>query len=975
MGNVDRLSNILIAATSEATSGAATGGYITAAVIVKEAGGALVDWLSRREKIEPFAAEAVKNFDVWADINSIEKVARERAVDEAADLFLKAGVTPREFTQKNLKAETVAQEAIGTIPASDATRHMLICMYEWFRHDPDFQEDFDSAFRDETLERSADQGNTLREVDKNVKHLLALQPEAEVLFKKPRNWLPRNGPSALLNSDYRVVPFWGRTGELEDLRQWCANEAEFGIRLYTGKGGMGKTRLLMELAEQQKTQGWIAEFINKDTGEPTLKQAAQQLLKTGRPVLLVVDYAETQPAMVTSLIQAFEDCTVFRLVLLARSSGDWWDQLRRCGGVAGDILCGPAVEGPFEINPLADSLDKREGIYQEACKAFAETLEKPEPSGTLHKPEHTMYQRVLYIHLAALAAVQGEAPKQTPEDLLKYIVDKERRFLDTRCAAADGCGALADAGILQAAAMATLAGTMNKTQAQAMLARCPLLEDQAKVVREKVLAILHETYPGTDYISGVQPDIVGEHLVATALEEDQSLLDAFFGQEDESPEYQSHTEHGLTVLTRLAQQENKQEEDKNKHLSYVFEKYLHRLYKQGMMVAVRQGDPVGKVMAQALGEKKIPQIAVNIILHSSALSKVFEQSINLIEVHFEAYRLAILHWRQTPDNDFSQQEMHANLLNNYSVYLYDLSMYEEALLYIEEAISKGQKLVAANPDLYSPGLANSYDNHAMLLTKLNRFSEAEPISRDAVDIKKSIISEPEHHIELGYNTSLGNLIVILRERQKYGEALSKSEELLQIERKINLLTGGETKQALAGSLVNHGAILREVGRVQEAYDTIFEGVIFYRELVEKRPDIHLPKLAIALNNMAGVLSNLNRHKEAIDSAQEAIDILIPLAKQRNEVFTPELVRSISTKAAVYYSINEPKNALPLYYEAMRLLFPFFSKRTRAYFILMFPIYQKYLELSEITGSKLDTVLLDSIVEIFKKFDPPDNNGG
>ena len=963
MGNVDRLFNILVAAVTEAASGYVTGGVVTAVVAAKEFTGGVLDWLSKREKIEPFASRAIENFNVWADKLSLDDEvsldgdARETAVREASDLFLKAGITPQQFARVDFDPEKVTEIAIGFESVSDATRHMLFCMYDWLLRDPDFREDFRMVFEQVSLSRSSLHKKAIAEVGSDVKHIMQSLPKYGPLFKEPKKWLPKNGPSALLNSDYRVVPFWGRQKETDDLQQWCAHDAEFGIRLYTGPGGMGKTRLLMEMVEQQRAQGWLAGFIDKDADEQTLKLAAKKFLNPDTPTLLVIDYAETRPALVTTLIQATEKCSVFRLVLLARSKGDWWDQLledRRCDG----ILSNPDVVAHILLTPLAGSPEERSNIFKAACGAFAQTLDKPVPAENLPKPEDDMYQRVLYIHLAAMMAVHGVAPVANANALLTYIVLREHSFLSDKCGA-PGRKKIDRKTIIQAAAMATLAGTMDMQQAKAMLGRCPRLQGKDIDVIEDVAAILHETYPGAGYISGVQPDIVGEHLVATAIENDQSLLDAFFGHEDDSPEYQGCIEHGLTVLTRLAQRDD----TRNKHLSYVFKNYLQLLYKPAMLVAVWQGDPVGKLMAEALKDTEDVQLIQNIIFHTSGLGKETEQSIHLLEFHYEAYKLAITHWRQTPDGDLFQQKLRADLLNNFSIYLHDRGMCKEALTFIEEAITQGQKLVSANPNLYSPGLANYYDTLAILLTKLNRLSEAEKISRNVVNTKEKFITNPKHYLQLGYNTSLGNLIVILRGRQKYDEALSKSEELLHIERQIYHLTDGETKPALAGSLTNHGTILREVGRAQEAYDISFKALRLYRELAETRPDIYLPYLATALNNIAAILSNLNRYKEAIDAVQEAIEIYLPLAKQRNEIFTPKLAQSISTKAAVFYLLEEHKNALPLYHEAIKLLFPFFSHSPEEYNFLIHHICGEYVRICELTSTQLDTDLLNSIIEI------------
>ena len=62
--------------------------------------------------------------------------------------------------------------------------------------------------------------------------------------------------------------------------------------LLTGAGGVGKTRLALGLAEEQRKAGWLCRMV-RIGGEARVVAAARAVSRGG--VLLIVDYAETRP--------------------------------------------------------------------------------------------------------------------------------------------------------------------------------------------------------------------------------------------------------------------------------------------------------------------------------------------------------------------------------------------------------------------------------------------------------------------------------------------------------------------------------------------------------------------------------------------------------------------------------------------------------------------------------------------------------
>src|SRR5215472_11213068 len=63
------------------------------------------------------------------------------------------------------------------------------------------------------------------------------------------------GIARYLRSDEQVVPFRARP-ELDDLLAWCGTGGRVRIRLVTGNGGAGKTRVALRLCTDLSAVGW-----------------------------------------------------------------------------------------------------------------------------------------------------------------------------------------------------------------------------------------------------------------------------------------------------------------------------------------------------------------------------------------------------------------------------------------------------------------------------------------------------------------------------------------------------------------------------------------------------------------------------------------------------------------------------------------------------------------------------------------------
>lgn len=218
--------------------------------------------------------------------------------------------------------------------------------------------------------------------------------------------VPLGSGARLLDPRRAVVDFVGRDDELSALVTWCEDDRAARLRLVTGPGGVGKTRLAIELAQRMNARGWSCERVaDGKEGEVigTLRE-----VRRGR-ALLTVDYAETRTGigqMLTAL--ASDEGTGVKVLLLARAAGDWWDQLGVAEPKVWDLAqAAKGAELALLPSVAADLSDA--DIIAKAVRSFARELSAREKTVEIYGGGSGR-RRILDLHAAALVAVLDAMP-------------------------------------------------------------------------------------------------------------------------------------------------------------------------------------------------------------------------------------------------------------------------------------------------------------------------------------------------------------------------------------------------------------------------------------------------------------------------------------------------------------------------------------------------------------------------------------
>jgi hypothetical protein len=129
------------------------------------------------------------------------------------------------------------------------------------------------------------------------------------------------GVARYLRPEAEVIRFWPRP-ELDELLAWVVSEERVGVRLVTGAGGSGKTRLARQLGEQVTALGRRSWWVSAGQEADAVRVAGEGALST----LLIADYAETRTGSLPALLATAADMEggpCLRVLLLARSTGEW----------------------------------------------------------------------------------------------------------------------------------------------------------------------------------------------------------------------------------------------------------------------------------------------------------------------------------------------------------------------------------------------------------------------------------------------------------------------------------------------------------------------------------------------------------------------------------------------------------------------------------------------------------------------------
>ncbi len=562
------------------------------------------------------------------------------------------------------------------------------------------------------------------------------------ILSKEIDALPANPqPSQLLTARFGVVPFMREAtgGVWEELEAWCLQGQGPTVRLFTGPGGAGKTRLLTEFARVLRDEhGWTAGFFSSRgiTKEEALANIDAVLAETGQ-VLLVLDYAETRQELVAMLARIQDRARsregAVRVALLARGVGDWWVLVKeRADGEKLDI-----DSTPHRLPELELKGGLRAKMFDAAFARFADGTVKAARTGP-PKLDDKVFARALYVHMAALAAANG-LPMDAAS-LLEGVLKHEKSFLLKRWLDATRTDEAQNPGYVAATSRfmgaVTLWGGVGKTDSLSGLERAQALNTVAKGPDEpSFVEFIGGVYSGRtdkEFIAPVEPDILGEALVSSVMEDKKRTSGTYLPTVMEGADNEER-KNAFTVLARL---ELAGKTDAGGWIDQLLEADFAGHAVPALFAAISLGEQSAHAtVARRLSGHAQRQGSPGFARLCHSVMPV--DTVSMRELAAWAAGVLV---EQNQDAEGKEEKLaeRAGALNDLGNRLSELGHREAALETTREAVKAYRALSKARPDAFLPDLAMSLNNLRNRLSELGHREAALEATREAVEIRRAL---------------------------------------------------------------------------------------------------------------------------------------------------------------------------------------------------------------------------------------------
>jgi hypothetical protein len=699
-----------------------------------------------------------------------------------------------------------------------------------------------------------------------------------------------SSPARLVRARSGVVPYAAREDFLDGLDDWVNGEAAFAGAVIGGRGGAGKTRTAVALCERVEARDWLCGFLT-----PIADQAALEGLSEAPTArLVVVDYAEARLEQLQVLLpvlaaRATPESPV-RVLLLVRANpqrtSDWTERLRNRSDWL-DALLDECDLHVLEELPL--EMDERETLFKAAAAALGERIGAavgPAVPEVLREPT---FASPLLVVLAAYLAVHGNsAPPSSRAALLDEILAHERRHWR-----ASAPGLFADDVLPQrVVALATLGGAGDEAEAVERLRLLPDLDDASGERLALLARWAHEQYPGPAWWNPLEPDMVGEHLIAESFAGLPSVLAGVLA----APSPRGIT-RPLEVYARAAADHPRLAAA----LQPIVSRELAHLCELAVSQAASEADHdllYGNVTTAATAIER----TVNALdLESAAITTALETMpphtnliLDSLVLTLNLREVAQLRRLAAADPAAFGGGL-ATSLNNLSSRLATTGRSEEGLAAIEESVEINRRLAADDPRR-QPNLGMSLNNLSNRLVELGRLWEGLAAVEESVEINRRLAAD-EGGDESGLATSLNNLSVYLSGVGRQSAALPAIEECIEVRRRLAAQDPVAYEPELAGSLSNLSIRLHEADRRDEGLPAIEECVEIYRRLAAANPAAFESELAKSLNNLSIYLADLDRAEEGLTAIEESVEVRRRLAAVNPEAYESSLALSLNNLSA------------------------------------------------------------------------------
>ncbi|MFF2044397.1 tetratricopeptide repeat protein [Kitasatospora sp. NPDC058170] len=759
--------------------------------------------------------------------------------------------------------------------------------------------------------------------------------------------------ATLLHPRAETVRFSGRRELLHEMVAWSTSGNDLSVALLTGCGGAGKTRVARELGHQLAALGFAVVNLSRRSSQ----EQHRLLARATAPVLLVIDYAESRVDKLGVLLDHLSSrphTAPFKVLLIARAVGQWWDDVRSDSRPETVDVTGRARRWsiPDTASLGVDEAQAFHAAVDDLTRgAAALGLAVAAPRGGASVPHRVFAGRpprtVLEIHMAALASILTPyAPSEVKNAQETLLLHEAAYWRETsRRAPLDGLG---DAALRNAVVVATLVGPVSSSRAREILCRVPRIGDHPESVRWAVADWLSDLYPRPEDFDGgpwqwgpLEPDPLGEYLVGTRVAAEPEIFLRLLEVLNEEESVNS-----LLVLSRAAV--HVEAEPLEKVLQAAVRAFPALLASRLVAAGIRSAEPTILIatLDRILVEELLPpdqlqELAVQIPVLTQALASwsvrmqqllaevVDEQSSATPEVQraTSQYNLALrlmaaLRYDEALDVVTSalgvldtaptaQPLLQGLLLNQRGAALGRLG-------HVEEAVRESRKSVAmviswqpkstADRLFFLAGVLNNLSHN---LADAGDLDEALEAARASVGMRRELVTR-DPLVQPDLARSLNTLTLRHYQAGNLTEALEAAQESLHLRRAVAQDHPDAYLDELASTLSNKARVLQRLGDLSGAREALAEVASIKRRLARSNPTIQQVDYVLTMHELAKLNAEMGATADAVAIADEAVGLARELVTAHGRDYLPLLggsflVQSLALTAAscgqVAYRVN------------------------------------------------------------------------
>lgn len=679
------------------------------------------------------------------------------------------------------------------------------------------------------------------------------------------------GVFSLLSWHSRVSDFDGRHNEMAELELWAESDLPVSVKFVVGDGGVGKSRLGAEFAEQMQDKKWSAGFV--DLKNPR----AFQMKKKG--TLLVIDYPEEHTDKVKNLLHDLTTVGLaakIRVLFLTRQTPERWEEVISLANARNIVDKNFMSLSRFEASSAKT-------IFDSTAKLAGEKLGNvgADGLGPAPIPEEAMEawlqlapvnQRALFVMAAAVHSAENPDDELVSYDSQQVVLALVDREVERYMRVAEKNGFQDTFVYARLAAIAAIAGDLSLDSIKGMINNPTLglgLENATYLGQELERAgLLIEgrlVPPKPDILAAAfvvvvlgrtpkqAPEVVWTAISLDLLPNCERLCRIMFDAE---------------VVLGLG----------NLSLGYVLSKAIeHRIDRSLQMSTISSS------MLFRYGWHEVEISAYTVLLGSTKVGVERAALLNNLSLALDrggrnqdalcASNESVEIYRTlAPIDPVKYESLLARTLNNLANRFGRLGEYGTAITYAEESVVVGRRLESMDSMLYGPDLAMYLSNFSNHLSSLGRHDDALSAARESVELRRELIKSDRSGQVLGLARGLNNLAIRL------------------------------------GS----------VGKDNEALEASFESVAIYRPLAEADPTAHAADCAICLSNLSTRLRNVGRLVDAKSTVEEALQIDKRLAVAQSAMFSLRLAEDLFNLGCIQYDLGESVTAAASFEQCIAL---------------------------------------------------------